>query len=254
MALSALLNNSFRTSNSPILGEDQAALFSTAAVEMWHRAIHSLITALSLGASSEIWSCVAGYYASHYSVRAFAHLFGYFSLYSRKLLIEVTPSGARFQCSPVGGVAKSVRSEHQFYWTIVKKLPDFATDRLFTNNTDQASQSDAAHRGVASYVDHLDRFTPYNSIDRDEVRRRFVQLATTALQGQASISIPDRQHYPQLGVVLSVAYLRIYRFREYLDEMLPVKRGFWARHRIPPWYTGLLPFPSRPEEMVPVPL
>src|SRR6516162_3242045 len=50
-------------------------IFATAAVEMWLRGIHSFLISASLTEASPIWASVAGYYSSHYSVRAFAHLF-----------------------------------------------------------------------------------------------------------------------------------------------------------------------------------
>ena len=244
MALSQLLNESLKTKESAMLSEQQAVLFATAAVEMWQRAVHSLITAMAIRTSSEIWACVSGYYASHYSVRAFAHLFGYFSLYfQRRLFIELSPWGPRYQCRTVD--PHRARKEHQFYWTQIKKLPEFAGDPLFTNNDDRVPLSDASHRGFASYMDHLNRFVQHEVLDRDQVRRGIIDLAYTALEGEATISIPNRERYPDVGTVLSVAYLRIYKFREYLDDLLPTGGRFWIRHRTPPWCTDLLSFPAR---------
>src|SRR5207302_46598 len=83
--------------------------------------------------------------------------------------------------------------------------------------------------GFSSYADHLyENFRPYPAIERSQLRARLIDLATTSLSGEDSMPIPDRDEYPDLVTVLSVAYLRIYRFREYLDELLPAGGGrFW---------------------------
>src|SRR5687767_3491390 len=59
-------------------------LFATAAVEMWLRAVHTFLISASLTDVSPIWCSVSGYYSSHYSVRAFAHLLGFFQLFRKK--------------------------------------------------------------------------------------------------------------------------------------------------------------------------
>lgn len=244
-ALSQLLNKSLGVEESAMLSEEQAVLFATAAIEMWQRGIHSLITAVAMSRSSEIWACTLGYYASHYTVRAFAHLFGYFALYRRKLFVEVSPWGARYRCGKIDALSSGEHREHRFYWAVVSKLPEFVDNPLFTSNDDHVSTSDASHRGVASYMDHLNRFVQYEAPERNEVGREIANLARTALDGEATTTIPDREQYPQLGVVLSVAYLRIYQFHEYLDALLPIGGRFWKRQRMPSWCTGLFFFPAR---------
>ncbi len=251
MALSTLLRTSLANRTTVILGDDQAALFLTAAVEMWQRAVHSLIVAMSLKQSSEIWACVAGYYASHYAIRAYGHLFGYFALYyPRKLLVEISQYGGRFQCATMQQ-PNIVRREHSFYWTIVRRSLQIASDRLFTDNDDSVPLSDAAHRGVASYADHLNQFKPYEPLEKKRLRAELINLARTALDGEASIMIPDRDQYPQMSLVLSLAYLRIYRFREYLDAALTGGGRFWRRHRVPSWCTDVFVFPARPAAGLP---
>lgn len=71
---------------SAIINTSDASKFATAAIEMWHRSIHSFLISASLTKSSPIWASVSGYYSSHYSVRAFAHLLGHFQLFKRKEL------------------------------------------------------------------------------------------------------------------------------------------------------------------------
>ena len=55
-----------------------AALFGSAAVEMWLKAVHSFLISTSVMKASPVWSAVSGYYSSHYVMRAFSHLFGHF--------------------------------------------------------------------------------------------------------------------------------------------------------------------------------
>ena len=62
------------------LSSVHSVLFATAAVEMWLRAVHSFLISSSLEKASPIWSSISGYYASHYVMRAFAHLHGHFLL------------------------------------------------------------------------------------------------------------------------------------------------------------------------------
>lgn len=247
LALSGFLAKSLQDRNSYILTEGQAALFATAAVEIWQRSAHSLIVATALKEFSVIWACIAGYYSSHYAMRAYAHLFGYFALYyRRKLFLEISPYAGRFQCTRVTPLHNTAQKEHRFYWTMLKALPGFERDPLFTHNDDRIASSDAGHRGFASYADHLNRFGAYAALERERVKLSLGDLARTALDGEANISIPNRENYPQLSTVLTVAYLRVYRFREYLDGLLlPQGSRYWERHRNPPWCTNFLPFPPR---------
>ena len=233
------------------MGQDQAVFFATAAVDMWQRAIQSLMVAVAASILSETWACSVGYYASHYSIRAFAHLFGYFALYRRKLIIELTPYGNMFRCVPISGLPGGSR-EHRSYWTLTKRLPPFLKDALFADNDEQVPKSDAAHRGVASYSDHLNQFTPFVSVDKDWMRRDLIRLAHSALAGEASLELPDSSNFPQLSAVLSVAYLRIYRFREHLDSLLGSPGRFWDRHRTPKWCTDFFAFPPRQSRRIPV--
>ncbi len=216
---------------------------------MWERALQSLIVALAVSNLSEIWACSIGYYASHYSMRAFAHLFGYFALYRRRLLIELTSLGNRYRCTAISGLPGG-RREHRFYWTVTRRLLPFVNDALFTDNDEQVAKSDAAHRGVASYADHLNRFAAFESVDKDWMRRVLSELAHTALANEASVDLPDSSSFPQLAAVLSVAYLRIYRFREHLDLLLGRPGRFWDRHRTPEWCTDLIAFPPRQSRRV----
>src|SRR4051812_48924126 len=62
-----------RTGDTGInLNRKDATNFATASVEIWHRAIHSLLISIALKKDSPVWAAVAGYYASHYTFRAAA--------------------------------------------------------------------------------------------------------------------------------------------------------------------------------------
>src|SRR3989344_7964975 len=85
--------SSFRLSSS------DSILFATAAVEMWLRAVHSFLISSSLEKASPIWSSISGYYASHYVMRAFAHLHGHFLLRGSRQHVRISHGkGKSFLC------------------------------------------------------------------------------------------------------------------------------------------------------------
>ena len=55
--------------------QKELTYFAMAAVKMWLRAVHSFLISVSLTKASPIWSSVAGYYSSHYSIRASPSIF-----------------------------------------------------------------------------------------------------------------------------------------------------------------------------------
>jgi hypothetical protein len=87
------------TSDTPSIGPQISALFASASVEMWQRAVHSFMISASLHRASSLWASVAGYYASHYAVRSFAHMLGYFQLYVDKRILKLDISGAHHVCT-----------------------------------------------------------------------------------------------------------------------------------------------------------
>lgn len=240
-ALASALQRASSGAQRRVIPARELTYFITASVEMWHRALHSFLVAAGLCRGSELWASVAGYYASHYSMRALAHLFGFCALYQRRVFLEVSFVRGRCQCIPVTGLANGLRREHRFYWAVVKRQQRFQGDDLFSDNDDNRDDSDASHRGFASYVDHLDRFAPYQSCDRAELQSRVRDIVRTALDG--AIAIPDRSKYPDVATVLSIGYLRIRRYRMLLDDLVGVRGRFWRYHRDPQWCQGLLAFP-----------
>lgn len=89
-----------------------ARWFTTAAVDMWLRGVHSFLISVSLTNASPIWASVSGYYSSHYVVRAFAHLLGYFQLYrlERIIYLEHDKNKKRYICK----VVNKKPQEHEF--------------------------------------------------------------------------------------------------------------------------------------------
>src|ERR1043165_3287050 len=117
-----------------------AALFTTAAVEIWMRAVHSFLVSASLTEASPIWASVSGYYSSHYSVRALAHVLGYFQLFRRRMLVHLKLECDHCICD---FRRKQTRGgEHQLYWRLVKKTSTFEGDDLFTENEQDSETSD----------------------------------------------------------------------------------------------------------------
>src|SRR5713226_8734926 len=103
-----------------------ANMFTTAAVDIWMRAVHSFLISASLTDVSPIWASVAGYYSSHYAVRSIAHLLGFFQLFSEKRIVQLQFQGGLYVCS-FNRKAKLDRA-HRFYWKVVKLNPLFAAD------------------------------------------------------------------------------------------------------------------------------
>ena len=91
---------------------DLNELYATAAVEMWQRGVHSFLMSAALTAASPIWSSVAGYYASHYCIRAFAHAIGFFHSYRRRRLLRLELS-SNFMCH-----VEQTDREHVIYWKV----------------------------------------------------------------------------------------------------------------------------------------
>ncbi len=217
-----------------------AAKFATAAVEMWMRAVHSFLMSTSLTDASPLWASVTGYYSSHYSVRALAHLLGHFQLFHARQIVQIELQGGRHLCS----YRKKGRSdrEHKFYWSVVRQDSHFASDPLFTDNNrpnDDDEPSDVGHRDHANYADHIDRFPTFRPLD-DEALRRRVQFI--AQMGFDTPPIPRRSRFPDNDSVQVVAYHRIVRFRQFLDEIIGEANRFWKFHRTPTWTSGMIDF------------
>lgn len=204
--------------------------FATASVEMWHRAIHSFLISASLTNVSPVWSSVSGYYSSHYSMRAFSHLLGYFQLYKIKRVVQLDLSGAGYSCK----VSKKNASEreHRVSWKLVKAYHVFNSDPFFTINDENMLQSDGGHRNKANYFDHIGIFPVFNPLNEQYLKRRVQQISSIQL---STAPIPNVESFPDIENVQLIAYHRLIRYRMFLDEILGGTNRYWKVHRNPSW-------------------
>ena len=240
------LSNEYKTSPAAIGSVNYptpttAGYFGTAAVDMWHRSVHSFLISNSLTTSSPIWSSVSGYYSSHYTVRGLAHLLGYFHVFNRSALIHLQV-GARggYSCTRVS-TSGLIGKEHQLYWMLVKRSPVFATDPIFTNNPVgiNVDESESNHRNLANYADHLCNYPIFKPLDIEETKARINHISSIVLEDPP---IPQKSKFPDISSVQLIAYHRLVTFRQILDEVLVDSNRFWSVHRNPPFATEYMDF------------
>lgn len=121
----------------------------------------------------------------------------------------------------------------------MKQSNEFAADPFFTLNPENEDISDIAHRGLANYADHLNRFEAFEPLQTDVLRARIDHLSSIEL---SSVPIPNRTRYADLEAVQLVAYHRIVKFRRLLDSTLGGKNRFWNANRSPTWTANLMDF------------
>lgn len=230
-----------KTSSAVHVKSDVAVLFTTAAIELWMRAIHSFLISAALTETSPIWASVSGYYSSHYTIRAYAHLLGYFQLFTRKKVVHlIIDKNGKFSCDIL---EKSKHNrEHEFYWRIVKAEEPFKSDDLFTKNLRAEGASDCRHREIANYADHLKQFIPpsFNPLTADRLQARLDRLSKI----DATVpEIPRAERFPDVDRVQLVAYQRLVHFRQTVDRHVDLKKNrFWERNRAPQWATNWINF------------
>jgi hypothetical protein len=220
-----------------------AALFATAAVDMWLRAIHSFLMSASLQRASPVWASASGYYSSHYSIRAFAHLLGFFQLHHRKRKVHLVLNSGHLVCSfdPKTGSDR----EHQFYWRSVKADAQFHNDPLFRTNDATSNvagvpcDSEISLRDYANYADHLGELLPFQPLDVVFLRDRVQFISQIQFTTPPA---PQLARFPDIDNVQVLAYHRIVRFRRLLDEILGGGNRFWSLHRAPSWCMGIVNF------------
>lgn len=212
-------------------------MFTTAAVEMWQRSVHSFLISASLTRVSPIWAAVCGYYSSHYAVRAVAHLLGHFQLYRNKRLVRLSTARGGLICAFDSKSAGD--REHKFYWRVVKEDPYFAADPFFTINESGTGDSDVGHRDRASYIDHLTLYPMFRPLDADELGARIDHITKVELNAPP---IPQASKCPDVESTQLIAYYRLVAFRKLVDEILGGGNRFWKVQRVPPWATQFLNF------------
>jgi hypothetical protein len=213
-----------------------AEMFTTAAVDMWMRGVHSFLISTSLTNVSPIWASVTGYYSSHYTVRSIAHLLGFFQLFGRKRIVRLEYTGGRFVCT-FDRKARDDR-EHRFYWKVVKANALFASDPFFTENL-PGDESDVAHRDRANYADHLPAFPMFRPLNAEAVKSRIERISDIEFSAPP---IPKVSLYPDVQSVQVIAYHRLVRFRELVDAVVGTGNRFWSVHRDPPWARDFLDY------------
>jgi hypothetical protein len=214
-----------------------AELFATASVDIWLRAVHSFLVSASLTKASPIWAAVSGYYSSHYSVRAFAHLLGFFLLFGEKKVVRWNFDGGRHICSysKKGGHDR----EHKLYWDRVKEDEHFEADPIFTKYAPNSDLSDVRHRDRANYSDHIYLYPAFHALDRAELKQRVGMISQIEFQDPP---IPDIGRFVDLESVQIVAYHRMVKYRQFLDEALGGENRFWNVHRNPNFASDMINF------------
>jgi hypothetical protein len=214
-----------------------ASHFSTAAVDMWLRSVHSFLISASLTEASPIWASVAGYYSSHYAVRGVAHLLGYFQLFRKKRVVALSMNNSRFVCAFRSKDAND--AEHKLYWKIVKQSGVFQGDGFFPENNPDSEDSDVRHRNHANYADHLFIYPVFKPLSETALKNRIEFISKIVFD---TPPLPRFSKFPDLAYVQLVAYHRLVRFRSTLDETLDGKNRFWNVHRNPSFASDLMDF------------
>ena len=198
--------------------------FATAAVEMWLRAVHSFLISLSLSKASPAWASISGYYSSHYSVRAFAHLFGTFQLQRKHRIAYLEKGGGHLTLEKKNAGDR----EHKFYW---KYVSEHLNDPFFYPN--QEDQADGGHRNKINYWDHIGQYPVFKPLDAQFLRDAVERIAGIYL---SSVPVPraDANPFPDLDNVQIIAYHRLVKFRKFLDGICE-KNRFWSIYRNPSW-------------------
>lgn len=205
-----------------------AKLFATAAIDIWQRAIHSLLISALLSESSPIWASVAGYYSSHYTMRGLSHLLGYYQLFQRKCQVQLTFDGSRYLCT----FTKRYEREHDWYWHLATGSQIMGHDPFFAlKPLSLGLMRDTAHRDRSNYWDHLRQFPPIHDVGKEQIKRKMAQMSKVELQAPPELR-DDR--FPDPLSVQLIAYQRVARFRRLLDDTLSNNR-LWSVQRNPPW-------------------
>jgi hypothetical protein len=210
---------------------------ATASVEMWLRAVHSFLISVSLTKASPIWASVAGYYSSHYSVRAFAHLFGVFHLHKKRRIVRLDRQANHlvFRVERKQGNDR----EHKFYWKCVSEHPQLANDPFFYASNDDVAESDGAHRNKANYSDHIDRFPVFLPLEAQYLLDRVERISNIEF---SDVPVPNADKFPDLDNVQVIAYHRLVKFRQLVDEALGSGNRFWKVQRNPSWCPNTMQF------------
>jgi hypothetical protein len=223
-----------------------AQCYASASVEMWHRGLHSFIVSTGVWATSKIWASVSGYYASHYVMRAYAHLLGFFLLYTKRELVELKLENGRFHCELTA--KQTSDKEHKVYWNIVRSSQPFGADPFINPSIIQLPIDESLHRNKANYWDHVGDFTAFDALTLALVVEKIQRIAEVE---HTTVPVPNQEKYADIESVHSVAYHRIVGFRRFLDNTLGTTNRFWNAHRSPSWCRDILKFQFTPPRFMP---
>jgi hypothetical protein len=215
------------------LNPGTAKYFATAAIEIWQRAVHSLLISIAISRESALWSTVCGYYATHYTFRGLAHLLGHYQLFRLRWMVHVRLENGGFVCSFKKGRSR----EHDWYRKVVATDVHFRADPFFSSPAPPALL-DVVHRDRANYADHLSLLPTIQLVDRDIVRHRMQQISRMEVQAPPELTM---EQFPSVEAVQINAYQRVVRFRQFLDQTLGNNR-LWSVHRNPGWAAGFTDF------------
>ncbi|HUU44103.1 MAG TPA: hypothetical protein VM118_00085, partial [Acidobacteriota bacterium] len=158
-------------------------------------------------------------------------------MHGKKRILRVELAGGRYVCHIIR--KKAGDREHKFYWRKVKCHPEFERDPFFTKNEEGQARSDSSHRARANYSDHVNRFPKFRALDEAYLRERVQRIASIEV---SDAPIPRTDSFPDTENVQLVAYHRMVRYRNYLDEILGTSNSFWKVHRNPSWCPDFLDF------------
>lgn len=224
---------------------EYARMFASAAVEMWQRAVHSFIISAGLSATSPLWSSVAGYYSTHYSVRAHAHLLGRYVLYRFPVFVTLGITGGSFYCALERKSGND--REHKVYRKFVHESHLFKADPFLNVESESNPQSDGAHRNKANYHDHIAGYSAFKALLQEDVVDRISRIAEIEI---SALPVPDSSKFPDLESVQLMAYHRIVRFRRFMDNLFGNDNRFWNAHRQPSWCANIIDFQFVEPELV----
>jgi len=214
-----------------------ATMFTTAAVNAWLRAVHSFLISASLTTVSPVWTSVAGYYSSHYAVRALAHLLGFFQLFARRRIVRLELQAGRYVCS--FNPKKGGDREHRIYWDVEKGDKHFVTDPFFAEYNPSIDESDVAHRDRVNYADHISEFPVFRPLDAVSLRNRVNRISEIEI---TLPPIPRVSRCPDVESVQIIAYHRLIRFRDLVDTVIGNGNRFWNVYRNPAWAREFMDF------------
>ena len=111
---------------------------------------------------------------------------------------------------------------------------------MFRQYNTSIDASDTRHRDRANYSDHLFRYYPaFQALSKKELQARIQMISQIEFQDPP---IPEIARFIDLESVQIVAYHRMVRYRQFLDEALGGGNRFWNVYRNPTFASGIINF------------